>query len=232
MEAILFQSKKSSEQPLWQQRLLLAQSPLQLITEQSPLRKQAECFIANRFFERYGARLEHYMPLLLTSIQAERIEAGLGFQLAASQALFLEQYLDKPIESLLPRHCGQISREAIVEIGNLAASFQARSPLLFIVITAILDAAGFRYVVFTATREVRRLLKKLQLTTDVIGLADPALLPDKGQSWGSYYQHQPIILGGSLPDAVQHLRQHNVIRAALEHHADFIATTADKLRLS
>lgn len=232
MEAILFHNKKSSEEPLWQQRLLLAQSPLTLITDASSLRSEAEEFIANRFFERYNARLQHFLPSLLASIQSGEINAALGFQLAASQSLFLEQYLDKPIERLVSEHRGQLLREDIVEIGNLAASFQAGSPLLFIVVAAILEAAGFRYVVFTATSEVRKLLKKLQLVTDVMGLADPALLPDKGQSWGSYYQYQPVILGGSLSDAVKHLGQHNVIRAALEHHADFIATTADKLRLS
>ncbi|MEX1199697.1 MAG: hypothetical protein WEB02_02805 [Methylophaga sp.] len=67
MEAILVHSKKSSEQPLWQQRLLLAQSPLTMITESSAMRTEAERFIANRFFERYNARLQHFLPSLLAS---------------------------------------------------------------------------------------------------------------------------------------------------------------------
>lgn len=231
MEAILFQSN-TSEQPLWQQRLLLAQFPLALLTKASPQRQIAESFIANRFLASYGANLQNFLPFLLASINAGKVNAALGIQLAASKPLFLEQYLDKPIELLVNEKAKGIYREDIVEIGNLAASFHAGSPLLFIIVAAILDAADFRYVVFTATSQIRRLLEKLQLATEVIGPADPGRLPDKGLSWGSYYQHQPVILGGSLSYAVKHLRQHNVIQATLEHHADFIRDTADIVRQS
>lgn len=230
MEAILFHSSNTSEQPLWQQRLLLAQSPLALLTKASPQRQIAESFIANRFLASYGANLQNFLPFLLASTNAGQINAALGIQPATSKPLFLEQYLDKPIELLLPEKPNAIDREDIVEIGNLAASFQTGSPLLFIIVAAILDAADFRYVVFTATSQIRRLLEKLQLATDVIGPADPGRLSDKGQSWGRYYQHQPVILGGSLSYAVNHLRQHKVIQTTLEHYADFIRETADMVR--
>lgn len=232
MEARLLSDKKPVDKPLWQQRLLLAESPLTLITPSSAKRKVVENFIAERFLQIYGAKLQHFLPFLLTSIQSESVNSALGFQPAAAQPLFLEQYLNKPIELSLPENAGQIDRQQIVEIGNLAASFQAGSPLLFIVVAAMLEAAGFRYVVFTATGEVRKLLQKLQLTTDLLGLAEPTLLADKGLSWGHYYQHQPVILGGSLPDAVRHLQQHKVIQSALAHHAQFIADTAESVRLS
>lgn len=230
MEAILLSSNSNSAQPLWQQRLLLSQSPLSLVTTNSPQRDIVENFIAKRFSESYGAKLQHFLPFLLASVNANHVNAALGIQPAASKPLFLEQYLDKPIELLVPKKAGAIYREEIAEIGNLAASFHAGSPLLFIIVAAILDAADFRYVVFTATSQIRRLLEKLQLATDVIGLADPRRLPDKGQSWGRYYQHQPTILGGSLSHAVNHLRQHKVIQTTLANHAEFIRDTADKVR--
>lgn len=230
MEATIIHSKSSSEQPLWQQRLLLAHSPLTLISTESPQRSLVERFIAREFMTRYNASLQVYLPFLLASFQNEEVNAALGFKLAAEEPLFLEQYLDKPIERSLPANTNSITREQIAEVGNLAMSFRAVSPLLFIVVAAILHKAGLSYVVFTATTQVRKLLEKLQLVTDVIGPADPSRLADKGQSWGSYYQHQPIILGGWLNEAVNHLRKHEVIRAALNHHADFINETAARVR--
>lgn len=229
MEATIIHSKISSQQPLWQQRLLLAQSPLSLISTESSQRSQVETFIARQFMARYEASLQVYLPFLLACFQNGEVTAALGFKLAAAEPLFLEQYLEKSIELSLPENTNSISREQIVEVGNLAMSFRAVSPLLFIVVAAILHKAGLRYVVFTATTQVRKLLEKLQLVTDVIGPADPGLLADKGQSWGSYYQHQPVILGGWLNEAVNHLRQHEVIQATLNRHADFISKTAARV---
>jgi len=229
MEARLLNSKQVNEQPLWQQRLLLAQSPLTLITSSSSMRPTVESFISERFLQSYGAQLKYFLPFLLASLQVEEVSAAIGFQPATKRPLFLENYLDKPIELSLPESVGLMPRKQIVEIGNLAASFQAGSPLLFVVIAAILHQAGFHYVVFTATSQVRKLLDKFQLKTDIIGPADPLRLPDKGEAWGQYYLHEPIILGGGLAYAVEHLSRHQVIKAALIHHADFINETAKQI---
>ncbi|MCX4189634.1 thermostable hemolysin [Methylophaga sp. OBS3] len=232
MEARLIESRKSAQQPIWQQRLLLAQSPLQLITPQTQTRDDVETFIADKFWQSYGAQLQYFFPFLLASVQAEQVNAALGFQLAIQQPLFLEHYLESPVEQTLSTIYGHVDREDIVEIGNLAASFQAGSPLLFVIVAAILQQAGFKQVVFTATSQVRRLLEKLQLETTVIGVADPTKLPDKGDAWGEYYQHKPMILAGDLNYAVEHLRYHRVIKSAWEHHEDFIQSTAARIRLS
>lgn len=226
MEARILKSKQVIEQPLWQQRLLLAQSTLTLITSSSINRAEVENFITERFLQSYGAQLKYFLPFFLASLQVGEVSAAIGFQPATKRPLFLENYLDKPIELSLPERAGLIPRQQIVEIGNLAASFQAGSPLLFVVIAAILYQAGFRYVVFTATSQVRKLLDKFQLETVMIGPADPLRLPDKGEAWGQYYLHDPIILGGDLAYAVEHLSRHQVIKAALAHHAGFISETA------
>ena len=56
----------------------------------------------------------------------------------------------------------------------------------------------YRWVVFTATREVRALLRRLCFRAYALAPATPAHLPDRGVSWGSYYAHKPSVMAGRI----------------------------------
>jgi hypothetical protein len=58
--------------------------------------------------------------------------------------------------------------------------------------------------VFTATRELRNALRRLQLTPLHLAAAVPTRLADAGAAWGSYYAHDPAVMGGRIASCFQH----------------------------
>ncbi|AFI84802.1 thermostable hemolysin [Methylophaga nitratireducenticrescens] len=214
----------------WQQRLLFPHKSLSLIDKQSIDHLKVHAFISERFNDTFGAEIHHFLPYFLVSHMDEAIDSAIGFQPVQQQPLFLEQYLSQSVEHTLKLHGVLTRRSDMVEIGNLAASFNSGSPILFILLTAVLAQANYKWVVFTATRQVRHLIARLQLSTIILGDADPQRLIDKTQQWGSYYQHQPMVLAGHLATAIAHLRQHQVIQSLLETYKDFVENTATMIR--
>ncbi len=230
MEATTLQNLIQPNVQHWQQRLLFPHKSLSLIDSQSGEKPAVQDFISKRFNDAFGAEIQHFLPYFLASEMDGLIDSAIGFQPVQPQPLFLEQYLSHPIEHSLKAHGIHISRSELVEIGNLAASFNSGSPLLFILLAAVLHQANYQWVVFTATRQVRHLIGKLQLSTISLGIADPQQLLDKSQEWGSYYQHQPIVLAGHLATAIAHLRQHQVIQSIFDIYQDFIDQTARMIK--
>ncbi|MEJ2129533.1 MAG: thermostable hemolysin [Woeseiaceae bacterium] len=149
------------------------------------IRGDIENRIAATFANRYGAKIDHFLPYLL--------------RLSAS-----EQYLDVPIEQAVSREFRTpVDRAQIVEIGNLASLVQGSATLLFALLPAILRAAGMRWVVCTATPQVLAMLGKLQFPVRTICTADPDLLGDDKDNWGSYYSNRPRVIVGDVQTAVR-----------------------------
>lgn len=225
MEATTLHSATQAKVKHWQQRLLFPHKSLSFFDEKSIEQSVVQAFISKRFNEAFGAEIQHFLPYFLASHMADEIDSAIGFQPVQQQPLFLEQYLARPVEKTLKLQGVDTRRVDIVEIGNLAASFNSGSPLLFILLAAVLHQAGYQWVVFTATRQVRHLIARLQLNTLSLAAADPQLLRDKTQQWGSYYSHQPVVLAGHLPTAMDHLLQHSVIQSLLATQKDFVQNT-------
>ena len=88
----------------------------------SPRRAETEAFIRASFARHYGAEVSAFAPHLMLLEQQQRIVAATGWRAAKDDALFLERYLDQPVEQALARLAKQeVRRERIVEVGNLAA---------------------------------------------------------------------------------------------------------------
>ena len=64
---------------------------------------------------------------------------------------------------------------------------------------------GFSWVVSTVTRELRKLFLRLGVAPLALGVADPHALGDERLRWGRYYEHEPVILAGYLPQAMSRL---------------------------
>jgi hypothetical protein len=162
-------------------------------------RAALERFVAERFLRVYGARLSHFCAHLVGLRGAGGAwRAAAGYTPAGSKSLFLEQYLDAPVEALLAAASGRpVARERIAEVGNLAAAVGMGRELIPAV-GAHLHALGYRWVVFTATRQLHNAFRRLRL--DALELADaaPSRLPDHGASWGTYYAHGPRVMGGPI----------------------------------
>jgi hypothetical protein len=182
-----------------------------------PDRAAVEEYIAVQFHAVHGARIHDFMPVLLTMSCHGRTTAATGIRAAAAQPLFLEQYLSQPIENAVTAAAGTVvPRAHIAEIGNLVATRGGSSYLLFMVLTNMLEQAGFDWLVFTATPQVQKAIAHLGLQTRVLGRADPARLTHSSAAeWGRYYASEPQVVAGKVSDAMAVLRERKLCASAL-----------------
>ena len=94
------------------------------LTHAASQRAALERFIAERFRQAYGAQVSHFCAHLLGLRDAAGAwQAAAGYTPAASGALYLEHYLDRPVEVVLSAAVGErVPRERVVEVGNLASA--------------------------------------------------------------------------------------------------------------
>lgn len=172
-------------------------------------RVQVERFIHEVYRQRYGARVRHYAPVLvsLRDTQGEIIAAA-GYRIAEAAPLFLERYLAQPVEALLERHTPQrVLRQRIVEVGHLSASQAGAGKRLIHLMGPHLAGLGLEWVVSTLTQELQHLFVRLGITPLALGVADPALLGAAAADWGSYYDHRPVVVAGRIDLALRMLER-------------------------
>jgi len=175
----------------------------------APRRKEAEAFIHRRFAERYGATVSAFAPNLVLFEEAGRLVAATGWRAAGHESLFLERYLDEPIEQSIASISPQpVARERIVEVGNLAADKAGGSLFVVLTLARHLNALGYEWVVFTATRELIGIFRKLGLSLLALAPADPGRLPEPADDWGSYYDSEPIVVAGRVRLALEKAQAH------------------------
>lgn len=184
--------------------------PLRLYLAQpgSPRRDAFEAFIRERFAAQHGARVRHFMPCLLGLEDAEgQLLGALGLRSGAIRPLFLERYLQQPVEAVIAaQHAhNPPRREQIVEVGNLAAGSPGAARLLIVALTDLLVAMGFRWVCFTGTPGLLNSFQRLGLTPLPLGPADPACMGEELADWGRYYDSQPQVMAGDIQAGHQRL---------------------------
>lgn len=162
----------------------------------APERRRVEAMIRDTYAKTYGGDIAITHPMLMSLRDADdRLLAGVGFRPAGDAPLFLETYLDQPVETLIE---GGAERSRLVEIGNLAATEAGASYLLFMALAAYLHGRGFDKAVVTATRPLRRLFRHIGFDTVELGRADPARVGPAATTWGSYYANDPRIICGNV----------------------------------
>ncbi|MCW5658236.1 MAG: thermostable hemolysin [Burkholderiaceae bacterium] len=182
------------------------QTGLSMHTLGDRMRPAVEAFIRGVYARHFGADLLHFAPTLVSLRDRQGVIAAAGYRSADTGRLFLETYLDAPIEQVLAAHQGTApSRARVVEVGHLAGARAGEGLRLVRLLGPHLAAQGFHWVVCTLTEELRHLFKRLGVAPIVLGRADPAALGDHAQRWGRYYEHRPMVLAGHLPNALQQL---------------------------
>jgi Thermostable hemolysin len=197
----------------------VTQSSFVLQRPDSPDREQFEQCVSEKFSESYGARIQQFLPYLLGLMsQANKISAVVGIRPAESGPLFLEQYLPYPIEQQIGLlYHDVVARHDIVELGNLVSAWRGSSHMIFLYLAALLGRTKREWMVFTSTREVEKLLAKLNYTPVVLGDADPEKLLGPREIWGSYYEHTPRVMLGHVPTAMAIMQQDPYAREILEY---------------
>lgn len=174
---------------------------LQVVARGDPRRAGLERFVARSFARAYDAHIEHFAEMLVGVADAQGAwSAGVGYTPAGSTPLFVEQYLDVPIEQAIAARLGvRIERSQIVEVGNLAACVPGAARRLIVRMTGMLHRLGHTWVVFTSTRALLNAFARLDLAPIVLACADPSRLADGADRWGTYYDTSPLVMTSNIP---------------------------------
>lgn len=166
-------------------------------------RDSLEQFIAGGFAAAYDARISQFMPHLLAVTLHGQWQAVLGIRSGLAPRLFVEQYLDADICTVLAGAGIATQRAQVAEIGNLYASGRQQTLLLFIAMAVALYQQGYRHLVCCATPTVMSMLSRHGLQLNILAEGDPSRLGNAAADWGSYYQRHPQVCQLDLTAAYQ-----------------------------
>lgn len=170
-----------------------------------------EALIRERFACAYGARIERFMPRLFGLQRPDGPPLGaFGLREAARHPLFLEHYLDLPVEQAIGAAVGEpVERRQVVEVGQFAGTGAGAFRTLILLLTERLHAEECRWVVFTGTTALRNAFGRLGLAPVELGAADPARLsPAERAGWGRYYEHSPRVMCGNVDEGYAAVARH------------------------
>jgi hypothetical protein len=165
-----------------------------------PRRACLEHFIAEVYRQRYGAHVVHFAQQLIALQDTDgKCLAAAGYTSATVAPLFVEQYLDVPVEEAIAARIGApVTRSQVVEAGNLAAAGPGAARDMIVHLAAVLHRVQLGWVELTCTRTLLNSFFRLGLAPLALAHADPRRLPDCGKSWGSYYRTDPIVVAADI----------------------------------
>jgi hypothetical protein len=174
-------------------------------------RAEIEQFIADIFYHSCGAKIRFFLPVLMSLRDLDgKLIAACGIRGAGTERLFLENYMDQPVEQVLSKRLGSpVARSDIVEIGNYSVAETGMSRLLISAIFDQLHATSKQWAVFTAIQLVRNALIRQNIFPRILCDADIKRLPPEELSeWGDYYEQNPQVM------AIRRMERRNESRAS------------------
>lgn len=180
---------------------------LQAVGTGDASRDELERYVRAAFRARHAADVRSFMPTLLAFRDRAGALAGVaGFRGADEGRLYLEQYLDRPVEqaltlALAAHGVEHVERHEVVEVGNLAGSSCLAAVRMVAQIPAYLMSRRYAWIVFTATGALRRILARFDAPLVELARADVARVAGSRDAWGRYYDTDPRVYAGRLRDA-------------------------------
>lgn len=169
--------------------------------ESAPTADQTRAFICARYRHHFGAEITCDYPQLIATCDAQgKIVAACGLR-TADQPLFLERYLDAPVEQVLSTLFRKsLDRRHIAEIGNLVSVHRDATPLLFKMLWKEMHRQDVSHAIVTCTRNLKARFRSLTLVS--LGNASEQCLTEQERAcWGSYYSHDPEMLSAPIGSA-------------------------------
>lgn len=163
--------------------------------------EETSSYIRDSFQRAYGATLPHLMPRLFSlRDDKQRIIAAFGLREARRERLFMETYLDHPVEDVIAQRTGcAVNRASIMEVGNLATSAGGARAMIS-VLTCYLHQHGFEWITFTGVATLRAAFHRLGMLPFALAEAAPGRLTERErQAWGDYFAARPMVMGGHVP---------------------------------
>lgn len=165
-----------------------------LTSEKDTLYAELCEFTRNQFNRRFSCDLTVFYPDILSFWRHGELKAVVGIRGAQGVHLFLERYLEAPVEVCIPAP----SRQQIVEVGGFAAVDRTSAlPLMRTTAEKLLEM-GYEQVVCTANKPIRACLARLNIPFVQLAEASEQKLGDAADNWGTYYKSLPLVLSGSI----------------------------------
>lgn len=182
---------------------------IEMLPKLHPQRAEVEGFIKGIFKYHHQAQVTSFLPNLFSVFNEQgQTQTALGIKGASQGSLYLEHYLDEPIEKLVGNTLGEtVKRSEVVEIGNLASQNSASCKALFAHITQYLQEQDVKWITCTGTATLRVVFKRLGIKALPIHEADQNRLGDEQYSWGNYYQNDPQVMLINVLETNQHFKQ-------------------------
>ncbi len=160
-----------------------------------PLRSRLEACVVAVFRLAYGAEVRTFLPRLLGELDGDANPvAVVGARRGDEGRLFVESYLDDPVEVAVSRATGEpVARSRIAEVGNLAARRRGAGERLVVELARVLHEEGVEWAVFSGTSALIRRFVRLGYRPVDLGVAEAARLGEARTEWGGYYETAPRV---------------------------------------
>ncbi|HQR24249.1 MAG TPA: thermostable hemolysin [Steroidobacteraceae bacterium] len=173
------------------------------VADGEPGRDALEEYVRDAFRRKHDATVTSFMPTLLSFRDlAGELRGVVGLRGATDQPLYLEQYLGQPVDSAIAAATGRnVRRREVVEVGNLAGANCRTAVRMVALLPGHLLSCNYRWIVFTATSAVREILLGFGAPLVELARADAARIAIGADQWGRYYESDPRVFAGHLPDS-------------------------------
>lgn len=177
-----------------------------------PEYNKVEAFINKSFKKKYSTEAKFVPSILISLNYNKRIFEVLGMGLAESGPLFLEQYLQYPIEQEIGFfYKTAIKRESIAEMGTVISFCRSTKQLLLILLINYLYKTNREWLVLLSNSEIENTLKRMHFTT--VPFSDESI--KKKEQWAGYLNDESRIMYGHIPSAMSILMQKPLTRFSL-----------------
>lgn len=171
------------------------------VTARDEVRWQhASDLVEQQYARCFGASPNPDYPLFLGMEDSAGLPlAVIGARPAGDGPTFCENYLDQDLAALLASKSDEpISRNMIVELGNLAIRSRQQLIPLMRHVQQWAIAQDFGWIVFCLTRQLRAWFEHLGIQMISLVPAGPDRIASSAAQWGSYYQHEPFVLAARV----------------------------------
>jgi len=187
-----------------------------LLVSSKANKEKVKQFAEARFKAAYNADVNDFLPNMLALLDNQlAIQASVGYQSAATNRLYLEHYLDQPIEDAIAKQLNikTPQRSEILEVGNLASLSPGATRRLILNLACHFQKQGYKWLVITATSHVKNSFDKLNVGLDLhrVCKAEASAVADTSSNWGSYYAHNPEVYIGDMDAGITVLKNNPVI---------------------
>jgi len=201
---------------------------IQLASVGSMHRNEIEAFIKQGFAKTYDAKISISTPYLL-ALSNGNFKAALGIR-CGREDLFVEQYLSGRIEQQAVFMNNKVKRENIVEFSHLFSNAKRFTIPLFMVTAVSLFCLNHKYLVFSGTEKVIKLLNNAGVPSTFIGNADHTKIQPSTDNWGSYYSTNPKIMAVSLLEVMSVINKQPLYTKMFQSLDGQIAKISQQLR--